>query len=141
MFAFNNNVHLIFWIAIVPAFLSVLVLIFGVNEPEQALRSAGPNFRMADVVKLNRATWIVIAATSILTFVRFSEAFLLLKSLEIGFQPAWIPVTMVVMHAVCGLTAYPAGRLSDALGRTGLLAASVGVLVAAYVVSLHMRIR
>jgi MFS family permease len=134
MFAFNNSVHLIFWIAIVPAFLSVLVLIFGVKEPQQAPRSAGPSLRMAEVLKLNRGTWIVIAATSILTFVRFSEAFLLLKSLETGFQPAWIPITMVVMHAVYGLTAYPAGRLSDATGRTGLLAASVGVLVAAYVV-------
>ncbi|AOF93749.1 major Facilitator Superfamily protein (plasmid) [Sinorhizobium sp. RAC02] len=68
-----------------------------------------------------------------LTFARFSEAFLLLKSQEAGFIPAWIPITMVVMHAVYGLTAYPAGRLSDAIGQSGILAASVGLLVLAYV--------
>ncbi|EHS51274.1 major facilitator superfamily MFS_1 [Rhizobium sp. PDO1-076] len=132
MFAFNGNVHLIFWIAVVPAFLSVLVLILGVREPEQAPRTVGPSFRISEVVKLNTATWIVIATASILTFVRFSEAFLLLKSHEAGFEPMWIPITMVIMHAVYGLTAYPAGRLSDAIGSMGLLMASVGVLIAAY---------
>jgi MFS family permease len=134
MFALSNNVQAIFWIAAVPAFLSVLVLIWGVSEPKRPPREAGPALRVGDVVRLNTWTWIVIGAASALTFVRFSEAFLLLKSQEAGFQPAWVPLTMVVMHAVYGLVAYPTGRLSDAIGRTGLLVASVGVLVLAYAV-------
>lgn len=134
MFALNGNVLAIFWIAVIPGFLSVLVLLFGVKEPERLPRKAESALRTGDIVRLNTSTWIVIVAASILTFVRFSEAFLLLKSQEAGFEPAWIPVTMVVMHAVYGLTAYPTGQLSDTIGRTGLLAASVGVLVAAYAV-------
>ncbi len=62
---------------------------------------------------------------------RFSEAFLLLKAQEAGFAAAWVPITMVVMHAVYGLTAYPVGALSDRLGRKGLLAASLGFLIVA----------
>ena len=134
MFALNGNVLAIFWIAIIPAFLSVLVLLLGVREPEQPPRKAGSTLRTGDILRLNASTWIVIVAASILTFVRFSEAFLLLKSQEAGFEPAWIPVTMVIMHAVYGLTAYPTGRLSDTIGRTGLLAAGLVVLVAAYAV-------
>ena len=71
---------------------------------------------------------------SLLTLARFSEAFLLLKSQEAGFTPAWIPITMVIMHAVYGLTAYPVGRLSDRVGRSGLLLGSLFMLVAAYLV-------
>lgn len=44
---------------------------------------------------------------------------------------------MVVMHAVYGLTAYPVGSLSDRMGRKGLLAASLGFLVAADLVIAH----
>lgn len=133
MFALANDVLTIFWIAVIPAFLSVLVLMIGVREPEGPVRKAGASLKLKDIVTLNRSVWIVIFAASALTFVRFSEAFLLLKSEEAGFQPAWIPITMVIMHAVYGLTAYPVGKLSDAIGRTGILAASVAVLIAAYV--------
>ncbi|MVA12209.1 MFS transporter [Agrobacterium vitis] len=134
MFAMNNDVHVIFWIAVVPAFLSVIVLIVGVPEPERPPQEAGPGLRLREIVRLNKWTWLVIGAASALTFVRFSEAFLLLKSQESGFQPAWIPLTMVIMHAVYGLTAYPTGRLSDVIGRTGLLATSVAVLFLAYAI-------
>ncbi|MGA1830449.1 MFS transporter [Rhizobium wenxiniae] len=132
MFALANDVLTIFWIAVVPAFLSVLVLMIGIREPESPVRKAGGSLKFRDVVTLNRSVWIVIIAASALTFVRFSEAFLLLKSEESGFQPAWIPITMVIMHAVYGLTAYPVGKLSDVIGRTGILGASMAVLVAAY---------
>ncbi len=133
MFALSENVLAIFWIAVIPAFLAVFILIAGVTEPDAPARpKAEKPFRLADFAKLNRAVWIVIIAASLLTFARFSEAFLLLKSEEAGFRPAWIPITMVIMHAVYGLTAYPAGRLSDRIGRSGIIAASMVVLVASY---------
>jgi MFS family permease len=135
MFALDGNVLAIYWIAVVPAFLSVFILVIGVKEPREpvAAKAAALPLRISDIIRLNSSVWLVIIAASMLTFARFSEAFLLLKSQEAGFMPAWIPVTMVVMHAVYGLTAYPAGRLSDAIGRSGILAASVGVLALAYV--------
>ncbi|MFG6506388.1 MULTISPECIES: MFS transporter [Sulfitobacter] len=63
---------------------------------------------------------------------RFSEAFVLLKALEAGFLPAWVPLSLVVMHAAYSLTAFPVGRLSDRLGTSGLLIWSLGFLVAAH---------
>lgn len=135
MIALSGNVLAIYWIAVIPAFLSVAVLLFCVREPDAQPKSSASNpLQMSDLIRLNNRVWIVIVAASILTFIRFSEAFLLLKSEGAGFAPAWIPVTMVIMHAVYGLVAYPAGRLSDAIGRTGILGVSVAVLVAAYLV-------
>lgn len=133
MILLGGDVLTIYWIAVIPAFLAVLLLIVGVREPKAPYEAkAGRLPHLADIVRLNGAVWMVIGAASLLTLARFSEAFLLLKSQKAGFAPAWIPITMVIMHAVYGLTAYPVGALSDRIGRSGLLIASLFVLVAAY---------
>ena len=63
---------------------------------------------------------------------RFSEAFLVLKAADTGLSIAWVPLVMVVMSLVYSLSSYPAGALSDRVGRTALLIAGLGcVLIAA----------
>jgi MFS family permease len=131
MLVTDGNMIAIFWIAATPAFLAVALLIVGVKEPEQPPSPSKGMPRFRDAGRLNRAVWVVIAVSSLLTFPRFSEAFLLLKSQEAGLSLAWIPITMVVMHAVYGLTAYPAGYLSDRIGRRSLIALSLLFLIAA----------
>ena len=56
------------------------------------------------------------------TLARFSEAFLLLRGTTVGLELRWIPMLIVIMNVVYALTSYPAGRLSDRIGRYGLLA-------------------
>lgn len=127
----GGDILTVFWIATIPAFLSVALLLWGIREPAQPPARSRDRPRLAEAGKLNRATWAVIAAACIFTAARFSEAFLLLKAQEVGLAAAWVPITMVVMHAVYGLAAYPVGRLSDWLGRTGPLAVSLVLLFAA----------
>lgn len=124
----------VFWVAAIPAVLAVGILIFAVHEPEAARHSKGPGFRLADALRLNRAVWAVIGIAALLMLARFSEAFVLLKALEAGFAPAWVPLSMVIMHAAYGLTAYPVGHLSDRIGREGLLICGLGFLIAAHLV-------
>lgn len=131
MLATDGDMIVIFWIAAIPAFLAVALLIIGVKEPEQPPSSSKGMPRFRDAGRLNRAVWIVIGVSSLLTLARFSEAFLLLKSQQAGLSLAWIPVTMVVMHAVYGLTAYPVGYLSDRIGRRSMIALSLVFLIAA----------
>jgi len=131
MLATDGDMIVIFWIAAIPAFLAVALLIIGVKEPEQPPSSSKGMPRFRDAGRLNRAVWIVIGVSSLLTLARFSEAFLLLKSQQAGLSLAWIPITMVVMHAVYGLTAYPVGYLSDRIGRRSMIALSLVFLIAA----------
>lgn len=135
MLVFAGDVLTVYWVAVVPALLAVGLLAFGIREPAQPAGPAkdGPP-RLADIVLLNTAAWLAILISCLLTAARFSEAFLLLKAQDAGFSAAWVPLTMVVMNAVYGLTAYPVGRLSDAIGRRGLLFVSLVLLVAAYLV-------
>lgn len=62
---------------------------------------------------------------------RFSEAFLILRGGESGLPPLWSPAVLVLMSLAFSLSAYPAGALSDRIGRTTLLAVGLVFLIAA----------
>lgn len=131
----GDNFSTVFWIAAVPALLAVAVIVIGIEEPPTlAAAKAGERPLLAELVRLEPAVWAVIGLCAILTLARFSEAFLLLKAQQAGFALAWIPLVMVLMHLVYGLTAYPVGVLSDRLGRHGMLTASLVFLIAANLV-------
>jgi MFS family permease len=68
---------------------------------------------------------------AVLTLARFSEAFLVLRAEDAGLDLALVPLVMVVMSVVYAASAYPAGALSDRIGRRLLLMAGCGALIAA----------
>lgn len=133
MIALAGDIQSVFWVAAIPAAMCMVVLIFCVREPAGDLSGKRSKFRLRDAFRLTPAVWSVIGLASVIMLARFSEAFVLLKALEAGFTPAWVPLSLVIMHAAYGLTAYPVGRLSDRIGTSGLLVWSLAFLVAAHV--------
>ncbi len=121
-----ENFRFVFWIAVVPAFVALAVMVFMVQDPVRHEAQAKPRMRIAEAKRLSRRFWIVIGVATILSLARFSEAFLILRSQNVGLPVALAPTIMVVMNVVYALGAYPAGMLSDRFGRGGLL--SVGIL-------------
>lgn len=132
MIALAGDIRSVFAMAVIPAALCMIVLIFLVREPAGNLPVKRGDFRLVDAFRLNRSVWAVIALAALIMLARFSEAFVLLKALEAGFVPAWVPLSLVIMHAAYALTAFPVGRLSDRMGTAGLLVWSLGFLVAAH---------
>lgn len=132
MIVLAGNIQSVFWIAVIPAALCMIILVFFVQEPAGDHTMKRGDFRLADTLKLNRSVWAVIGLASMIMLARFSEAFVLLKALDAGFIPAWVPLSLVVMHAAYGLTAFPVGRVSDRAGTFGLLIWSLGFLIAAH---------
>ena len=129
----GDNFTLVFWIAVVPAFLSFGLIAFGVREPVRPVELApvrAPLSR-AQIARLSTMFWIVVALASIFTLARFSEAFLLLRAQSVGLTLALIPAVLVLMNVVYALSAWPAGALSDRIGRFGLLAGGFALLIAA----------
>lgn len=132
MILLAGDIRSVFWVAAMPAALCMIVLIFFVREPASDSAMKRGSFRLADTLRLNRAVWAVIGLASTIMLARFSEAFVLLKALEAGLTPAWVPLSLVIMHVAYGLTAFPVGRLSDRIGTTGLLLWSLAFLIAAH---------
>ena len=131
--AFANNFTAVFWIAVIPAFVSVVIIVFGVREPArpQGLRKVRAPLARAELARLGSAYWTIVAVAAIFTLARFSEAFLLLRAQSVGLPLAIVPAVMVVMSIVYTLSAWPAGALSDRLGRYGLLSAGFAFLILA----------
>jgi MFS family permease len=134
MTLFMGNVRAVFWIAVIPAFASVLVLAVAVREPpgrDSGLERAAQPVSLAEVKRLDRAFWEVVFLGGVLTLARFSEAFLLLRAQDAGLTIAEVPITLVIMNVVYSLSSYPAGRVADRIDRRALLSLGTGVLIIA----------
>ena len=130
----DNDIRAVFWIAVVPAVVSVVVLIMFVFEPDRPAGAATAPLRLADVGTLPAAYWVVVVVGAILTLARFSEAFLVLRARDIGLEIGLAPLVLIVVNVTFAASAYPAGHWSDRAGRRVVLVAGVGMLVLADVV-------
>jgi MFS family permease len=130
---FADDFRSVFWVAVIPAFLSVAVIVVFVREPQRtrAAEETRAPLTRAELVKLDVSYWIVVAIAAVFTLARFSEAFLLLRAKSVGFPLMWVPSVMVVMSVIYSLSAWPAGVLSDRIGRYRLLLSGFALLIVA----------
>jgi len=133
MLLWAGDFRMVFWFAVIPAVLSVLLLMFGVQEPGSgaARRSPASPIRWQILGELGRAYWWVVTAGGVFTLARFSEAFLILRAQQLGLADAYAPLVLVVMNLVFAGSAYPLGRLADRMNHKTLLALGLGVLIVA----------
>ncbi|QEL22728.1 MFS transporter [Bosea sp. F3-2] len=128
-----NNFQTVFWIAVIPAFLSVGLILIAVKEPERPrdLRRVRLPLRRDELGRLGAGYWWVVLVATVFTLARFSEAFLILRAQSIGLPLALTPVVLVIMSLVYSLSAYPIGILSDRTDRVTILIFGLALLVLA----------
>jgi MFS family permease len=128
-----NNFTAVFWVAVIPAFLALALIIFAVHEPErpQGLRTVRNPISLSEIKRLGAPYWWVIGIAAIFTLARFSEAFLILRAQNVGVPIMLVPAVFVVMNVVYALAAYPAGVASDRMSRTTLLIIGLTLLIGA----------
>jgi MFS family permease len=128
-----DNFQHVFWIAVLPAFISAGIIIFFVSEPRRPKHNDGARAPLlrAELKNLSAAYWLVVGVAAIFTLARFSEAFLLLRAQSVGLSLTIVPVVMVIMNVVYSLSAWPAGALSDSIGRYRLIFAGFALLIVA----------
>ena len=132
MILWANDFRAVFWVAVIPGLLAVLLLFLGVTEPKQNHTNHRINpISKANLQRLNAAYWWVVIIGALFMLARFSEAFLVLKGQQSGIPIAYTPLIMVAMNIIYAATAYPFGKLSDRLSHTRLLAFGLIVLIAA----------
>ena len=133
MIALAGDFRAVFWFAVVPGALAVLLLVLGVEERAGAVaqRTLASPIRWDTLTALGGAYWSVVVAGAVFTLARFSEAFLILRAQQLGLPDAYAPLVLIVMNVVFAASAYPFGRLADRVSHRKLLVYGLGLLIAA----------
>jgi len=131
----QNDLRAVLWVAVVPAFLAVALLIFGVKEqPTVSPVSVRPALSLSSLGTLGRRYWGIVALGSVITLARFSEAFLVLRGQQVGLPLAWVPAVIMLMSLAYAASAYPTGLAARRWSRRTLLGWGMAVLLLADVV-------
>ena len=114
----TNNFRFVLWFAVIPAVLCIVVLIFGVKETtlKKNVLKKKSYFLFKNFLKITPVIWLFFLTVFILNLGHFSEAFLLLRSQEIGLKVSFIPIVFVVMNVAYAIVAVPFGYLADKVG-------------------------
>lgn len=134
MAATQDDFRLVFWIAVLPALICVLLIIFGVEEPNTTrppahLVKIRSPLRFENLRRFDSRFWWLMAFAAVLACARFSEAFLLLRAENVGLAVTWVPVILIVMNVVYAVSAFPFGKFSDNGRRHLLLVWGVVLLI------------
>ena len=128
-----NDLIAVMWVAVLPAFIAVALLVAAVREPAAPQRGSEVRAPLAwsDAKRLQIRYWLIVLLGAVFTLARFSEAFLVLRAQDVGFALGLVPMVFVIMNAVYALVAYPAGVAADRFSPRSLLILGLALLVAA----------
>jgi MFS family permease len=107
-----NNMRAVFWAAVVPGLISVLVLLF-LREPERQAPKERERHSFWSPAHLSPRFYYVLAAVLIFSLGNSSDMFLILRAQQTGIAPGLAPLLGLVFNVTYTLTSWPAGWLSD----------------------------
>lgn len=133
MWLFADDFAAVFWVAVIPAFGALALILFAVHEPARpsGLRKVANPLSGRELVALGAIYWWVVAVAAVFTLARFSEAFLILRAEGLGLSLMLVPLVLVVLNIAYALSAYPVGATSDRVNRIALLIVGLLLLIAA----------
>jgi MFS family permease len=130
MILLASNIRAVFWIAVIPAAISFLLAWLVLTEPERHLAPIKRSPFFAGFKQLDKETKRLLQVGFLFSLARFSEAFLILKGIDIGLSEAMSPLTLAIFNLAYVALAFPAGSLSDRMSPRAILIAGMGVLIA-----------
>lgn len=109
----HQNYRLLFTLAFIPGLIAVFLIIIGVKE---IIRETKGIFSFSfRIINTELRTFFIIII--IFTLGNSSDAFLLLRARELGLGVSLIPILWLVFNISYFLWSYPAGVISDQMGR------------------------
>ena len=123
--------------ALVPGVLALIVIAVWVRDVPTAPRTAPvaplirPGLRQR-ASAFPRAYWVYVAAVGLFTLGNSSDAFIAIRSQALGVTVRDLMLVIIGFNVVNSLVAWPAGGLSDRIGRRGLLAVAWAINAVAY---------
>jgi len=116
--------------AILPGVVALLITFRIKDIPRTAEQKA--EVAKGRVRDLPRQFWFVAGAWGFFSLALSSDAFIVLRAVNVGLSPAWTVLVYAGINVVNVLLAWPLGALSDRIGRRALLLPGVAVYAIVY---------
>ena len=130
---FDFSLRHVFWMAAVPGALAFLVLVIAVKEVEHKETSSSSSTAHIDTrQKLGGRFWYYIAIVFLFTLGNSTDAFLLLRSNQLGIAVALAPILWAFLNLIKAALGPWGGSLSDRFGRKPLIIAGWTVYALVY---------
>src|ERR1039458_7967357 len=129
LYSLHLGLRRIFYLAVIPGLMAFLMVLL-VKE-EQAAVSSKSKLDVS-LRQFPSGYWKYLLATALFGLGNSSNAFLILRTKEIGASLEMTILIYAAFNLVAALISYPAGSLSDRWGRKTMLLASLYVFFAAY---------
>lgn len=130
LFFFHVNIRTIFYFAFIPGFLAVIMILFVKQKPAPAKTKTKIDI---SVTKFSGTYWKYIVATAIFGLGNSSTSFLILQTKNLGVSLGITILIYAFFNLVAALVSYPAGSLSDKIGRKNILVLSFFIFFLTYI--------
>jgi MFS family permease len=129
LYALHVGIRTIFYLAIIPGLLAFF-MVLQVKEQHAAVTAKA----RIDVSlrQFPQGYWKYLLVTALFGLGNSSNAFLILRTQDIGASLETTILIYAAFNLVAALISYPAGSLSDTLGRKNILLASFVIFLIAY---------
>jgi MFS family permease len=142
----SNAFQILVVLALVPGVLAIATIVVGVRDVKRApaapvaVRTVAPTPSLPRKIlgdrtqwrSFSRPFWLFVLANALFTLGNSSDAFLALRSQNLGLSLLALLLTIVAFNATNAIVAWPAGALSDRIGRRGLIAGAWAIYAACY---------
>jgi MFS family permease len=129
LYAAHFGIRPIFYLAVIPGLLAFFMVLLVKEQPAAAPAKSKIDLSLRQFPK---RYWRYLLATALFGIGNSSNAFLILQTQEVGASLETTILIYAGFNLVAALISYPAGSLSDRLGRRNILLASFIVFLIAY---------
>lgn len=132
-----------FFVAIIPALISVIFLTFFVHPPKhstlkgiKAIRNFFSDF-FHNIGHMGKPFWILMIVIWFYGVAHFNESFLQFRAKELGADAQTQTAIIVVLTLVTSFAAYPLGLIADRIGKKKMVAIGVLFMIASNLVMMN----
>jgi MFS family permease len=129
LFALGLDIRRIFYLAIIPGLLAVLMILLVEERPTPVTAKAKIDLSLRQFPK---AYWKYLLATALFGIGNSSNSFLILQTRNVGASLETTILIYAGFNLVAALISYPAGFLSDRWGRRNILLLAFLIFFVAY---------
>ncbi len=133
-----DTLRFLFAIAAALGLLSA-TLTFLVNDPQRRKSShltpvsqSSPKSRAETKLRFSRSFWLILALLIVFSLANSSDAFLLLRAADVGLSPLAVILAYAMYNFSYAVASYPAGILSDRVGRWRMIGAGWTIYAIVY---------